>query len=636
MVAEALGGPVGEPPLPFVQFSEWEHELLSTDDEDARSAREHWEKRAAAVLELPLEPGDGAAPRHAPIPVPADAPDDLLLAAWAIVLSRLTGAEELFLPVVLDGRKYPELESVVGPVARAVPIRVRLGDRLTARELVDRVAEETQEASVWQEHFGGATGNVGFERVAWEPTAACEPACLRGATEPFSLVLRTARLGAHQHAELAFDPAAIARPAAERVADAVACTVQALLDDPGGLVRDLPALGTAELRRVTAEWAGRPAAPPPGCMAAAWADLMEAVRERPAVVCGAQRLSFGELDERANRLAWRLRDLGVGPEARVGVFLERSVDQLVAVLAVWKAGGAYVPLEATQPPERVRALVDAAGAAVVVTQAALREVAQAAGARVVCTDDDAVAACPPTDPAVRVPGDVLAYVLFTSGSTGPPKGVMVSQASVLWLWRALEETLHRGSGAQRVGLNAPLAFDASVKQIVSLLSGRTLELLPEDVRVDANALTAYLGDGHALDVLDCTPAQLRLWLDGGLLERDGAPRTLLVGGEPLDAGAWERLVALPGEAFNLYGPTETTVDACLGAIDGDAGGPNVGRPLPGVQVLVLDRRGRPVGVGVEGELWIGGAGVSRGYLGDPRLTADRFRPHPWPAGVVGA
>ncbi|HEV3000109.1 MAG TPA: AMP-binding protein, partial [Solirubrobacteraceae bacterium] len=651
MVAEALGGPVGEPPLPFVQFSEWEHELLSTDG-DGNPGVEHWAAVDASALPDPVLPlGPTEADGGSPAPVTADvlsrleAHDgaaDLLLAAWVTLAWRLTAQDDVAIRLHGHGRGYDEMRGSVGPYERWLPVVCRLEAGTRFCDVVDLLRRSSTAALTWQEYYGGPAAGVGFAYEEWPPLPGgdleFEPACLRGTSAGLDVALRAVRLPGGLRAEVAFEPERCSRAAAARLAGSLETVVGDALDDPDRPIGDLEVLGAAERERVLVAFNGalRPAAG--GSLHARFATAARAHGTRPAVVAPDGTLTFAELDERANRLAWALRARGAGPEARVAVVFERSAAMVVAVLGALKAGAAYVPLDPEQPAARLRRLVATTGAHVVVTQERLAA-AVAGAADVLCTDRDAeeLARRPATDPAAGVDGANLAYVIHTSGSSGAPKGVMVTHAAVLGLFDALEAAVHGRARPDRVGLSAPLAFDASVKQLVQLLAGRTLVVLSEDERVDGAALAATIAE-QGLDVLDCTPAQLRLWLDGGAL-RAGGP-AVLVGGEALDEQSARRLLESGVTAYNVYGPTETTVDACAGPVEAGAIGPDgvvsVGRPLDGVQVYVVDARGRPVGVGVEGELWIGGAGVSRGYLGDPRLTADRFRPHPWPAGVVGA
>jgi amino acid adenylation domain-containing protein len=224
----------------------------------------------------------------------------------------------------------------------------------------------------------------------------------------------------------------------------------------------------------------------------------------------------------------------------------------------------------------------------------------------------------------------LCYVIYTSGSTGQPKGVLVQHASVVNLAFALRQTVYAGLPAGlRIAVNAPLSFDGSIKQVVQILFGDCLDVLPEDVRLDPEALPDYL-DAHAVHVLDCTPSQLRLFLTEEGVLRLNSPLSLLLGGEALDEPTWKVLAEEPRTlSWNVYGPTECTVDTTVGPIT--AGPVSIGRPIPGALVSILDPDLRPVPAGVAGQLCVSGAGLARGYLGRPDLTAEKFLPDPFAA-----
>ncbi|WP_146036162.1 non-ribosomal peptide synthetase, partial [Burkholderia pseudomallei] len=359
--------------------------------------------------------------------------------------------------------------------------------------------------------------------------------------------------------------------------------------------------------------------------------------EAAAVICGDETLSYTDLDARANRLAHYLRGQGVGPDTRVGLALGRGVEMMTGLLAILKAGGAYVPLDPGYASERLRAILDDSRPAIVLADAAGRAALDAlAGAPPIAdlhADASRWSALPSTPPRVEgLTPRHLAYVIYTSGSTGQPKGVMVEHASVVNLWRALDEAIYRAHpSARRVSLNASIAFDSLVKQWVQLLSGRTLVVVPEPVRFDGRRLLDAIGRDR-IDVFDCTPSQLAL-IEGARGPEDEAyPQVTLVGGEAIGEGMWSELASASSRTYyNVYGPTECTVDATLARITAEHA-PHIGGPLANVRAYVLNERLSPAPVGVRGELYIGGAGVARGYLNRPELTRERFIDDPFVAG----
>ncbi|KGD52356.1 D-alanine--poly(phosphoribitol) ligase, subunit 1 [Burkholderia pseudomallei] len=355
------------------------------------------------------------------------------------------------------------------------------------------------------------------------------------------------------------------------------------------------------------------------------------------MICGDETLSYTDLDARANRLAHYLRGQGVGPDTRVGLALGRGVEMMTGLLAILKAGGAYVPLDPGYASERLRAILDDSRPAIVLADAAGRTALDAlAGAPPIAdlhADASRWSVLPSTPPRVEgLTPRHLAYVIYTSGSTGQPKGVMVEHASVVNLWRALDEAIYRTHpSARRVSLNASIAFDSLVKQWVQLLSGRTLVVVPEPVRFDGRRLLDAIGRDR-IDVFDCTPSQLAL-IEGARGPEDEAyPQVTLVGGEAIGEGMWSELASASSRTYyNVYGPTECTVDATLARITAEHA-PHIGGPLANVRAYVLNERLSPAPVGVRGELYIGGAGVARGYLNRPELTRERFIDDPFVAG----
>ncbi|WP_195830585.1 non-ribosomal peptide synthetase, partial [Burkholderia pseudomallei] len=414
--------------------------------------------------------------------------------------------------------------------------------------------------------------------------------------------------------------------------------LDAMATDADPVVTGLPLLGEAERAQVLHGWneTGRAYARD-ACLHQLFEAQVSRTPEAAAVICGDETLSYTDLDARANRLAHYLRGQGVGPDTRVGLALGRGVEMMTGLLAVLKAGGAYVPLDPGYASERLRAILDDSRPAIVLADAAGRTALDAlAGAPPIAdlqADASRWSALPSTPPRVEgLTPRHLAYVIYTSGSTGQPKGVMVEHASVVNLWRALDEAIYRAHpSARRVSLNASIAFDSLVKQWVQLLSGRTLVVVPEPVRFDGRRLLDAIGRDR-IDVFDCTPSQLAL-IEGARGPEDEAyPQVTLVGGEAIGEGMWSELASASSRTYyNVYGPTECTVDATLARITAEHA-PHIGGPLANVRAYVLNERLSPAPVGVRGELYIGGAGVARGYLNRPELTRERFIDDPFVAG----
>src|SRR5919199_1961101 len=381
-------------------------------------------------------------------------------------------------------------------------------------------------------------------------------------------------------------------------------------------------LSAAERHRILVEW-NDTAAPYPEVAVAALADEQVACRpDAPAVTFGATTLTYGELDAEAGRLARRLASVGVGPGVLAGVFLERSAEMVVALLAVARAGGAYVPLDPDFPADRLAFMLRDCAAPVVVTQSSLVESLPASEARLVCVDVDGAEL--DATPAAAGPDD-LAYVIYTSGSTGRPKGVEIPNRALVNLLTSMAARPGLGPDDVLVAVTT-LSFDiAGLELWLPLVTGARVVVAAREVAADPALLAATLDEAGATG-MQATPATWRMLVDAGWPGRPGL--RALCGGEALPAGLAGELLDRGMEPWNLYGPTETTIWSTAAPVTGRGHPPTIGRPIANTQVYVLEADLEAVPPGVPGELHIGGAGLARGYLGRPDLTAERFIPNP--------
>ncbi|MFD4397703.1 amino acid adenylation domain-containing protein [Kitasatospora sp. NPDC058478] len=342
--------------------------------------------------------------------------------------------------------------------------------------------------------------------------------------------------------------------------------------------------------------------------------------EAVALVCGAETLTFAELNVRANRLAHRLIAAGVGPESGVALALPRSVESVVGLLAVLKAGGVYLPLDAEYPADRTADTLADSRPSLVLTDPRWPLPEVLADLRTLDVTEDGPG--PESDPAPRVTAQDAAYVIHTSGSTGRPKGVVVSHGSLAALLAAHRVGVMAGRVRSRVALTASLCFDASWDGLLWLVAGHELHLVGDEVRRDAAALVRHVRE-RGIGVLEVTPSFAEQLVEEGLLA-ESAPELLLLGGEAVGQALWTILrEASATEAYNLYGPTEATVDTLVHPLAATEQ-PVLGRTVAGTQAYVLDEWLNPVPAGVPGELYLAGAGLARGYLNRPGLTAERF------------
>ena len=414
--------------------------------------------------------------------------------------------------------------------------------------------------------------------------------------------------------------------AVERMSGHYNTLLAALVSGRERRLSELPLLTAAERRRTLAEWNDtRRDDFGNACLHERVEQHAALTPEKEALVFEGARLSFAQLNARANQLARHLRSLGVGAETRVGLMLERSVEMAVSVLAVLKAGGAYVPLDPAYPRERLAFMAEDAGLSVLLTQERLATSLPPHNARVVKVDAEAeqIAAHGEENPASVASAENAAYVIYTSGSTGRPKGAVVTRRGLTNLAGA-QVVAFDVRADERVLQFASLSFDASIFEItMALHTGATLCLARPESVLPGEGLRSLLSEQRITNVT-LPPSALAL-MPGAELP---ALRTIVVAGEACPSGlvdAWA-----PGRRFfNAYGPTETTVWATVAECFAAGPKPLIGRPISNAQVYLLDREMNPVPAGVAGELHIGGEGLARGYLNRPALTAERFVPNPF-------
>ena len=655
----------------YADFAQWQHELL--ESKDGTAGREFWAARghsSDAPVGLPKEgaqaAGDELLPPRASVFVGADAAAQVawlavahgtdeavvLLSCWHSLMWRLSGEPEVVIETAFDGRKYEDLHGALGLFTMHLPIRCRFEDDFTFADVLKRVHESSRESLEWLEYFNADTAAPGGAETNSLPIAfeygACPPAARHGDvtftvthldshTSSAKLKLAALRGGdGLLRLDVRYDPAIFTPEAAGQIAGEFSTLLESAVAHPGRAVGKLDVVSADERRLLLSVWNETAAEfRRDGCIHELFEEQVARTPERVAAIYQHDQLTYAELNARANQLADLLRERGVGAETRVGILLERSVEMVVAVLGILKAGGAYVPLDPFWPAERINLMIVDAGLSGLVTRHDLLSTLSELSAWVVRFDADheQLARRDDANAVNATQPSGLAYVIYTSGSTGMPKGVMVEHRSVLNLLAALRQSVYAElESPLRVSVNAPLTFDASVKQLIQLLAGHTLCILPEDARRDGAAMLAYMEE-HRIDLLDCTPSQLRLLLDAGLLDASGyAPQAVLTGGESLDAELWRKFAASGRTAyFNVYGPTECTVDATACRVLPNPDAPSLGRPLANVRTYILDQHLQPVPIGVAGELFIGGAGVARGYLNRPELTAENFVSDPFAA-----
>ncbi|WEF35134.1 non-ribosomal peptide synthetase [Pseudoduganella chitinolytica] len=583
-----------------------------------------------------------------------------VLGAWAAVLTRLSGQSQVVIGSSEAGRNRAELEPLIGFFVNAQAIRFDLEGEVSVAALLAQARRLALQAQAHRDVpfeqvvealnpvRSMAYNPVYQVRLAWQNTPEVRLALAglgldsvgnQAGSAQFDLSLDLEEDGERIVGQLNYATALFDADTIRRHWGYLEAVLRAMVADDGQRIDRIALADEAERARVLHGFNPARSAYPDDTLIHALFEAQAAAQpDVLAVACAGQELRYGALNERANQLAHHLRALGVRPDDRVAVCVERSVDMAVALLATLKAGGACVPLDPIHPDERIAHMLADSAAAVVLTQARLQERLPAARNTVVLDavpwQQAAWGTAPTANPdpaAVGLDAAHLAYVIYTSGSTGTPKGVMVEHRNVLTFLRGLEQRIHGpGPNCRRIAWNSSFGFDMAVKAWGQLTTGRSVYIVPEPTRLDAGALLAFV-ERHAIEAMECTPSHLRMLQGAGFPgQRGRSLRKLLLGGEPIDAATWRVLAGSEGVAFfNMYGPTECSVDAACGPVAGDV--PNVGHVMPDARIYLLDAHGQPVPLGAPGEIHIGGAGVARGYLHRPELTAERFVLDPFAA-----
>ena len=659
------------PPLPvqYADFAVWQRQWL--EGPELQRQLGYWRETLHAplpVLDLPTDFPRPPRPSHrgGHVSIAFDAgtvtalralaqresctPYMVLFTAFAVLLARHAGQDDLVIGTPVANRRQAEIEPLVGFFVNTLPVRIDASGRPSFRELLRRAREVSLGAQAHQD--------LPFERLVEElqpvrdpgrsplfqagfdyintaqqslelPGIALSALETEHTTSKFDLSLLIGEHADGLFSELEYSADLFRRDTVERMAQHLVRLLEAALRAPDTVIDALPLSSDDECAQMLHAWNDAAEAQPTPGVVERFEAIAKRVPEQPALRFGQDALGYGELNARANRLAHALIALGVGKEDRVALCLERGFDLPLSMLAVLKAGAAYLPLDPAYPPERVAYMLEDARPRVVLAlraQAAL--LAQIPDAATVLWLDEAdLHDSSDRNPDCRIAPQDLAYVIYTSGSTGKPKGTLLTHAGLANLSQA-QQRLFGIAPQDRVLQFASINFDASTwETAMALANGATLCLATTDDLRPGAPLTRTLRE-HGVTVATLPPVAVNLLAP----EELPALRTLIVAGEACPPGMAQRWSQGGRAFFNAYGPTETTVCASAYRCRSDEpASPPIGRAIAGMRLYVVDAAFQPQPLGVPGELCVAGIGLARGYAGRAGLTAERFVPEPFSA-----
>jgi amino acid adenylation domain-containing protein len=670
-----LGEPNPLPPLPiqYTDFAVWQRQWLSGEVLEAKL--HYWKQQLADAPSLLKLPTDRARPPVQTFQgssiaraIDTDLTQKLkklsqkagvtlfmtLQAAFATLLSRYSGQDDVSIGTPIANRNRKEIEPLIGFFVNTLVLRTRIEGNPSFVELLKQVQQVALDAYAHQDvPFEQVVEALQLERNLSHtplfqvmfvlqnapmgklelPEMSLTPVQIESLTAKFDLTLAMEEtpeglIGTWEYNSDLFDADTIARMALH-----FQNLLEAVVAFPSQPVGSLPLLTDSERHKLLVEWNNTQTDYPAcKCIHQLFEEQVQRTPDAVAVVYSEQQLTYSQLNSRANQIAHYLQALGVGADVLVGICVERSLEMIVGLLGILKAGGAYVPLDPHYPGERLSYMLSDSQVSVLLTQQHLLEMLPSSEAKVICLDseNEVIAKYSQQNPATEVKADNLAYVMYTSGSTGLPKGVSVIHRGVV---RLVKETNYVSLSAAEVFLQlASISFDASTFEIWgSLLNGAKLVVIPIQ-KPSLEELGCAIRK-YQVTTLWLTASLFRLMVDERL--EDLKPvRQLLAGGDALSVTHVQKLLLEIGQCklINGYGPTENTTFTCCFPMTGQTKiGSTVplGRPIANTQVYILDRHLQPVPIGVTGELYVGGAGLARGYFNRPELTQEKFIPNPF-------
>ncbi|AFZ36197.1 amino acid adenylation domain protein [Stanieria cyanosphaera PCC 7437] len=642
----------------YVQFSQWQNELLT--DEDAETAQQFWQQQQLPSVRLP---GENKSLNSSSMVIKSlelvlsselttqletiaqqyqTSTELILLACWQILIWRITEAQ-MVIGMECDRREYEEMHSIMGLLATWIPIKSDFTPGLTFTEVLELTKQTLESVREWQDYFVPEEEfafPIGFEfqelptpRNTEEVSFSLlkQSSCLEKFTLELSAIVHDTLQLEFNYDRNYFSPesiTAIAQQFQNLLADA--------LQNPNTRIERLNLLSSSDRHKLLYEFnQTQQNYPQDQCIHQLFEAQVEKTPDHIAIIFEEEQLTYAQLNQQANQLAFYLRQRGVQPEVLVGLYLEKSHLAIIALLGILKAGGAYLPLDSNFPATALSDRLEAAK--IVLSDQTLASNLAQFTKEIICLDADweKIEAQSHANLLNETNRENLAYVLFTSGSTGKPKGVAIEHQQLLNYYYAISERINLAEH-QSFALVSSLTADLGNTMIFpALLTGGCLHIISPEIATNPEAFADYC-TRYSLDCLKIVPSHLNALLSAAEPQKILPKKCLILGGETLN---WQLVHKIRQyqphcQIFNHYGPTETTVGVCTFAVTNEttvlpSETVPLGKAIANTQIYLLDRNLQPVPIGVPGEIYIGGLQVSRGYLNQPQLTAEKFIPNPF-------
>ncbi|MBH8561817.1 amino acid adenylation domain-containing protein [Nostoc sp. CENA67] len=657
-------------PLQYADFSQWQNELI--ESEAAEIGREYWRKQDLSDilhLQLPFEKHiteeTEFEPEFLSLKINPNFKDNIaaiaqkyntspsifLLACWSVLLWRLTQQQNLLIGKVFDGRKFPELQEAMGLFAKSLPLPCHLQEKSTFSEVLQQISKTEHELYKWQECFSwelikNQDANISdlsyypicfdFEENYVKYTDSNISFAIQNhyaCIERFKIKLSCVHNHDALFTEFHYDSQRFDAQDIQRLSEQFHTLLESVVKNPEAVISELEILSDRAKHQLIVEFNQTQADYPKNkCIH----QLIEyQAQQQPnniAVEFENQKLTYGQLNSRANQLAYYLQQNGVTPGTLVGICVERSLNMIVGILGILKAGGAYVPLDPTYPQERLTWILENSQTSVLLTQQPLLEKLPTHQAQVICLDTDweIIARQNQENLTLQLTPNNLAYIIYTSGSTGKPKGVQITHQNLVHSTTARINYYQKP--VSRFLLLSSFAFDSSVAGIFwALCCGGTLVLPQEGLQLEIPKLVKLICENQISHLLSL-PSLYALILQQAIQEQLAYLQAIIVAGEvcPSELIKLHQKYLSEASLYNEYGPTEATVWSSVYLCQSqELTRVPIGRPIANTQIYILDANLHPVPIGVPGEIYIGGDGIAIGYLNQPELTAEKFITNPF-------